>query len=923
MASSFETSHWSGRRGCAVITVGLSITLAIWAAAPAARAVPIFSYSSEPSTTQAGGHPNILTRFDIGNNAIPEPNEPECGCNDPRNLTFHQPAGLIGNPHAAPQCTDAAFASLQCPVDSQVGAVKVLHTGDGETTLREMAIYNLEPHPGEAGLLGFWVPILNAPIYEVLNARTGSDYGLDFEIRQVTQLQGLKEIVQVLWGVPADPSNNAERYPPEWNSELGYGEGGAEPPTSSNSPLTPFIQNPTSCGIPLSSTLEVVGYDNSTSEATAPFPATTGCELLSFNPSLSAAPTTTQADSASGLELNLSVPQQESPTVPSPSEIRATTITLPEGFSINPNAADGKESCTEAEARFGTEEEAQCPEYSKIGSLTLENSALPGPISGYLYLGEPRPGNRYRAFLTANGFNTHVKLAGSVEPNLQTGQIKISFQDLPQTPLTEFNLHVFGSERGLFATPTQCGSYPVETTFTPWDAGLPEQDAVQFFSVTSGPDGGPCPPQIRPFKPTIDGASAKDEPGVHSPFAVEFTRNDGDQDVSALEITFPPGLLATLSEIPYCSDEALMMAQVRDSGLSEESSSSCPSASQIGTADTGVGAGTHPLFLLGKAYLAGPYKGAPLSVAVITPAVSGPYDLGNVVVRAALRVNPETAQITAVSDPLPTIIDGIPLRIRNVRVSLDRPNFTLNPTNCNPFSITSEIVGDQGTVATPSKPFQVVNCLDLRFGPKLALAISGATRHSGNPSLTATVAAIPNESNLASTSVTLNHSEIIDNSHIRNPCTKVEFAASACPASSVIGYARAETPLLGAPLQGPVYLRSAPENKSGLPDIVAALNGQIDIDLVGKIETASGRLRTTFASIPDAPVSKFTLRLDGGKKGLLQNSTNLCEHRPKAITAIDGQNGASLVRATALGTPCHRSSDRRSGRRPQHGEVAG
>ena len=480
-------------------------------------------------------------------------------------------------------------------------------------------------------------------------------------------------------------------------------------------------------------------------------------------------------------------------------------------------------------------------------------------------------------------------------------------------------MHFFGSERGLLATPTQCGTYPVSTTFTPWDSSLGTQTSTQFFTLDSGPNGAPCPGSQRPFNPSFDAGVANKTAAVHTPFLLDVSRPDGDQNLSALKITTPPGFAGTLAGIPYCSAAALASAAAPGySGLAEEANPSCPLASQIGTAQAAAGAGTHPVYLPGKVYLAGPYKGAPLSLAVITPALSGPYDLGNVVVRAALYVNPETAQITAVSDPLPQILEGIPLRLREIEVDLNRQNFTLNPTNCDPFSITAQVFGNQGAEASSNVHFQVADCTDLGFAPKLALRVSGATKRAKSPALTATLTAQPGEANISRTQVTLPPTELVDNAHIKNPCTRVQFSEGStpgerCPSGSIIGSARAETPLLGKPLEGPVYLRSAPENKSGLPDIVAALNGQIDIDLDGKIETVGGRLRTSFKTVPDAPISKFNLSLDGGSRGLLDNTTNLCAHILHASADIAGQNGKTADQNPVLKTPC-RSQKRKANR---------
>lgn len=878
--------------------------------------LPIYSYASGPSTSQAGGHPDIVTSASFASRLHPEERGNPCNCQDAKIIKVSLPAGVVGNPHATPHCTAVDFGEHQCPPSSQVGFTSA---SIGANTFYS-TLYNLEPNSDQAGILGFYIPDLSVPVFILLSARTGSDYGLDATIPGLEHLIPPNELSLHLWGIPADSSHDVERAP--------IGKAGCAnaypcfPPNSSSSEPVPFLDNPTSCGESLSSSLELTGYNSGTTQKSSPWPATTGCDQLSFNPSLYAQPTTQQADSASGLDVDLNVPQLVSPNAPSPSEIRALRVTLPSGMSINPNAADGKTSCSNTEARFGTEEESQCPETSKVGTLSLASSALPAPIPGAIYIGRPQPGNRYRLFIVANGFATHVKLAGSVEPDSQTGQLVISFQDLPQSPFSEFNFHFFGSERGLLATPDQCGTYSVTSSFVPWDESLSEQTSSQNFTLDSGPNGTPCPPAVRPFSPSFIAGVTDATAGVHTPFALELSRPDGDQNLSALTVSVPPGLLATLKGVPYCPDAALSVAaQSNYSGLEEESSPSCPIASQIGAAQVGAGAGTHPVYLSGTVYLAGPYEGAPLSLAVITPAVSGPYDLGNVVVRAALHVNPETARITAVSDPLPQILEGIPLRLRSIRLDLNRPNFILNPTNCDPSKVTAEIFGDQGAIATPSEHFQVASCRALSFAPKLSSRISGATKRNGNPGLDATLTSGSGEANIARTAVTLPHTELLDNAHIKNPCTKVQFAAGNCPAGSIIGVARAVTPLLEKPLEGSVYLRSAPENKSGLPDVVAALNGQIDIDLDGKIETINGRLRANFAAVPDAPVSKFTLSLDGGPKGLLVNSTNLCASTQHVKVLTAGQNGKSMNQSLALQTPCGKTGGKKPKRQLQRARV--
>ena len=897
---------------------------------------PITSYSTLPGNTQAGGHPDLEVEFKVANRLIQRSQSP-CNCEDAKDAIVHLPTGFIGNPHAVPQCTIADFAGNECPVDAQVGAVEVDAGGFGVVS----PVYNVEPPPEDPGLLAF-KPFENAPQYTVLTPRTGSDYGLNATATSIFHGLGLplESFREDLWGVPANPVHNQLRFA-SGTTEIGSGEFcdangskstfdpntivklclGNTQPLGSNSPEVPFLQNPTTCDTPLSSSLDVLSYDGGSDHSDLPWPQMTGCDQLGFNPSLYAQPTTTDTDSASGIDVNLMIPQEVSPTIPSPTELKGATVTLPVGFSINPNAADGKTSCSDVEAHFGTEEEAQCPEYSKVGSLVIDSSALPGPLPGYVYLGEPQPGNRYRIFLVANGFAVHIKLPGIVTPNPATGQLVVSFENLPQSPLTAFNMHFFGSERGLLATPTQCGTYPVGSTFTPWDSSLAAQSSTQYFTLEHGPYGAPCPPSSRPFNPGFVAGSTSHTAGAHGSFSLEITRNDGDQTLAGVTISTPPGFSATLAGVAYCSDAALARAaETSYSGLAEEESPSCPESSQIGTSVTGAGAGNHPLYVPGKVYLAGPYKGAPLSLAVITPAVSGPYDLGNVVVRVALHVDPSDAHITAVSDPLPEILQGIPLRLRSVRINLDRSHFAINPTNCSPFSVTASVTGDQAAVANLSEHFQVANCGTLPFEPKLALRLTGGTKRAQNPALQAVLTAKPGEANIAAAQVTLPHAELLDNAHIGTVCTKQTFAegkelGEKCPSDSIYGHAKAETPLLEKPLEGPVYLRS-PLPGHRLPDLVAALNGQIDVALVGKVDTGQGGgIRNTFELVPDAPVTKFTLDLDGGRKGLLESSQNLCHGSLDAVVKLAGQNGKSADSRAYLKTPCGaRHKRRRLGR---------
>lgn len=913
----------------------LSVALGLLAPGAAQAKAPIYEFTQATTSTQAGGHPDLDTVVRMGNRATQEIPAPSCQCQDPKSITIHAPTGVVGVPRALPQCSQADFAETRCPIDTQVGISEVgigsangsylpleydssvrCGQGPGPKQLScPIAVFNLVPHPGQAGLLGFFAPFINTPVYIVADARTESDYGLEFTAAGILHTLALGATGMTFWGVPADPIHDRLRFGPVGCASQGTTAG--VPPCIggyvSNAPLVPFINNPTTCGNPLTASVEVLAYDREIDTASVAFPATTGCDRLSFNPSLFGQPTTQETDTASGLEVDLKVPQQQSPSTPSPSEIRGTTVTLPEGFSINSSAADGKQVCTDSEAKLGTRLQAECPESSKVGSLEIESDALPGPLPGYIYLRTPAAGDPYRLFLVADGFGLHVKLPGSVKADPTSGRLVTSFQDLPQFPFSRFNMHFFGSERGLLATPEQCGTYSVDSTFTPWNSALPDQSSHQFFELTSGPGGRPCPGHTRPLEPAFEAGVTDKTSAEHTSFVLQMTREDGDQNITGLNVTAPPGFSATLKGVAYCPEASIdqLHSSIYD-GVAELAASACPAASQIGTAVAGAGAGSHPVYVGGKVFLAGPYKGAPLSLVVSIPAVSGPYDLGNVAVRAALHVDPVTAQVTAISDPLPQILEGVPLRTRFVRVTLDRPNFALNPTNCDPFSVNATITGDEGASAARSTYFQVTNCASLPFDPSLSIELSGGTKRTSHPRLRAVLKPNAGDANLSSISVALPHSIFLDNSHLRNICTRVAFAADKCTKESVYGNATVYTPILDEPLTGPVYLRSSSHS---LPDLVLDLHGQVDVEASARIDSKNLGIRTTFGLIPDIPISEVVLNMQGGSKGLLQiGRDNFCAAPGRATVRVGAQNGMRLAGREKLQTSCGKASKRKRGK---------
>jgi hypothetical protein len=878
------------------------LVLAAVAPGRASASTGIDKFEMEPSTTQAGGHPNV-TMFIQYQNRTNSPKDP-CYCDDPKTVSFHFPTGFIGDPHSQPVCSLAEFSFAKCPLGSQVGWVGAQFRGLPIT----LPLFNLETHPEQAGQLGYIFPVLVFPNFIDLSSRTESDYGLDSASFPLPHPTAFNALTIEIWGVPSLPENDFYRFKAPLTGPASCGifgpcGNGRISGVPSNSPPRPYTLNPTTCDVPLTGSVDLAYYTGQSYHAEVPWPATTGCNQLAFNPSIAVTPTTREADSPSGVDIDLKAPQALSPFTPSPSEIRTSQTTFPPGFTINSGAADGKVACQEADSGIGTRGPAHCPEASKIGTLSLDIAALPGPIPGALYIGEPLPGEKYRIVLAADGFATHVKLTGTLATDPNNGGVTVELNDLPQAPLQRFNMHIFGSERGLMATPPKCGTYDVHSVFVPWDNALPNQESVSSFTIDSGPGGSPCSGRTRPFNPTLDAGSANPTAGKFTPFSFRIRRPDGDQNLKSLSLETPPGLLASLRGIPYCPQSGLeQLASTSQSGLAELAAPSCPADSQVGTIVTGAGAGTHPLYTDGKVYLAGPYKGAPLSLMTAVPAISGPYDLGNVAVRVGLHLDPTTAALTAVSDPLPQILEGIPLRTRSLQISLDRPGFTVNPTDCTARSVHATMLGDEGATADASSHFQVANCSELPFKPKLSLKLSGNMKRAGNPGLRAVLTTQGGEANIASTVVALPNSELLDNSHIGTLCTKVQFAANACPEASVYGKATAYSPLLDQPLRGNVYLR--PSNHK-LPDLVAALRGQIDINLVGRIDSFKGGIRASFESVPDAPVSKFVLTMAGGKKGLLQSEENLCSTKHRSATvSLGGQNDLVNTGKVPIATSC-------------------
>jgi hypothetical protein len=638
----------------------------------------------------------------------------------------------------------------------------------------------------------------------------------------------------------------------------------------------------------------------------------TGCDEVEFEPELEVAPTSNRADSATGLDLEVSMDQTGllSKKGTAQASIERSVVTLPKGMALNPTAAEGLDACTSAQIGIGNDDPITCPAASKVGTLEVETPLLEEALPGSLYVakqGDNPFGSLLGLYLVIDSprYGILIKLAGKVSADPATGQLTTSFKDIPEAPVSKLTLHLNQGERAPLLTPPKCGRYAIHSEFTPWNESPPLVEDTSF-KVSKGPNGGACP--TGNLEASLKGRLADPTAGTTSPFALQLHREDGSERLSSLQLTMPPGLTGYLKGIPYCPDSALAsISTAEGTGAKELASPSCPSASQIGSLSVGAGAGANPFYVnTAKAYLAGPYKGAPLSIAVVAPAVAGPFDLGSVVVRNAAYLDPATAVITLKADPLPTILHGIPLDLRDIRVNVDRPHFILAPTSCEAKSLDALLGGALGQSQSLADRFQVGGCERLAFKPKLDLRLFGKTNRGAFPALRATYKARPGDANLKGLVLRFPSSEFIEQGHFRTICTRVQWAAgqgngTGCPKGSVYGHVRAFTPLLDQPLQGPVYLRSSSHQ---LPDVVFALRGQVNAEVAVKVDSAKGGLRSTVTDAPDVPVSKVVLSMQGAQKGLFVNSRNLCSRVFRASAQLTAQNGAEADLRPAMGNGC-------------------
>jgi hypothetical protein len=824
----------------------------------------------------------------------------------PRDLIVNLPRGLVVNPMATPvRCSEAELSTSTCPPASQIGMV-TLSTSAISIEASPVGLYNMVPPPGFASNFAFNAGELGVFVHLLGSVRPG-DQGLTASARDLLGRFPIIGLRLQLWGDPSSPSHDAARE----------AKVAAQPRA--------LLTLPSACG-PLSASAEADSWqepgifvrrsvENLDSEGVPVEVA--GCGDLSFSSSFEARATTDVADSPSGLDVNLELPQIETPTARANASLRKVELKLPPGLVANPSAANGLTGCSATEVgltsppgsaaiAFDSAPPA-CPHGSRIGAATIETPVLDHSLPAAVYLASPgdNPFDSLLAVYVAvddERSGVVLKFAGRVEADPATGQLSVSFDELPQIPIAGVELRLFDNP-GLLRTPGSCGLYPTTATLTPWSAPAsgPPLTPSDSFPIDRAPIPVPCASGegSPPAALSLETGTVSPRAGSSGPFVFDLHRGDGTRLVSAVTVALPPGLVGKLAGVPFCPD--VVLAAAARSGTSEQKAPSCPAASRLGSAHIGAGAGPAPYFVRGSAYLSGPYKGAPFSLAIVVPVVAGPFDLGTVVVRSAVYVDASSARIKLVSDPFPQILRGIPLDVRSLAVVLDRPGFIRTPTSCDPTEIAVDAASPADVPTSLSRSFQVGDCDRLGFKPRVSLRLLGATHRSGHPALRTVLAARPADAGIRSLAVTLPGAELLDGRRVGAICGGEEFKLGRCPGRSVLGQAEVWTPLLARPLRGPVYLRAG---RGRLPDLAASLHGQVDLTLVGRLDSVRGRLQTVFGSLPDVPLTKVAFSLRGKRRGLFVNTGGLCSRRYLATVRLTAHDGRTRTVRPRLRSGC-------------------
>jgi hypothetical protein len=691
-------------------------------------------------------------------------------------------------------------------------------------------------------------------------------------------------------------------------------------PPEPSSQWKPFMENPTGCTTPPLTTLRVNTYEEPEvfAEALATSPIPTDCAHVPFAPSISLQPSlaseggTTQAGAPTGVSVELHLPQSNDPNGRGTSDLEKAVVTLPAGMTISPSAASKLlEGCTDEQFAAGSDAPAQCPTASVIGEDEVESPlVLSGPLKGKVYLGQPlstnpTSGQMFRIFQELRGFGLDIKLQGSVTADPSTGQLTATFANLPELPFEEFKMRLNGGPNAVLVNPPTCGANTTTAQLTPYSNPTTPATPSSTFTTSYDGNGGPCPVAL-PFGPSSLISTASNQAGALAPMSVTFARADETQPLGRIDATLPKGLLGYVSKVQLCEAPAALAG-------------TCGPESRIGTLSTTVGAGSDPLTVGGSVYLAHGSDGYPFLLSVVVPAIAGPYDLGNVVVPVWLQVNSD-GSITAVSGPLPSILDGIPLDVRSVTMNIDKPGFTFNPTNCSPLSMSGAITSVAGAVAPIAAPFQATGCGSLPFAPSFTVATTGQTSRANGASLTVRVAQKPGEADIHSVHVELPKQLPSRLTTLQRACTETQFASNTagCPRGSVVGTAIAMTPTLSVPLVGPVFLVS--HGGRAFPDLEIVLQGEgVTVVLDGATRIKRGITSSTFASMPDVPISGFELTLPEGPYSLLSATSNLCTPRLDMPTTITGQNGTTVTQSRKIVVSgCPKANTAKKGKASRH-----
>jgi hypothetical protein len=892
-----------------------------------------------PVDARAGSHPysvtatvNFETKTGLDGQLVPD--------QDVKDVEVELPPGLVGNPNATTQCTYEQFNRLifgyytSCPNSSQVG-VAFLELGSPGNR-RAVSIFSLVPPSGAPAQFGFHY--FSVPIFLTPSVRTGGDFGLTVASKNTDQGFRVYGATTTFWGLPSSPIHDGERGQCLGVTGEPFAHGEEHPcPVDSNGAA--FLTLPTDCSAAFSAAIRTdswqepgatdasgrpVPSDPRWKTGTAPGPPLSGCERPAFDassPALSVTPDTFSGDTPAGLTAEVRM-KQDGLTEPegiAAAALRDTKVTLPEGLVINPGQAAGLQACQPAQSAVGTEGVPSCPLASKVGTDEIVTPLLADPLKGDVYVLQSNPPH-LKLLVDASADGVNLKLVGDVHLDEATGRVVTTFNGTPPLPFTDFKLAFSGGAQAALATPAACGSYSSLADFTPWTTPF-EQDVLESsaFPVQTGPGGSSCASPL-PFAPSLIAGATTDQAGGFTGFSLLLTRPDGQQRVSSLKFKTPQGLLAMISKVPLCAE-------------ADANAGTCPAASQIGHTVVEAGPGPYPLVVPqpgqppAPIYLTGGYKGGSYGLSIVVPLVVGPFTLQTQIVRSRIEVDPHTAQITITTDPIPSIIDGIPSDVRAIDAVVDHPGFMFNPTNCSPMGFEGTATSTQGTTAPLDTHFQVGSCQSLKFNPAFKVSTSGKTSKANGASLDARIVypttppganQASSQANIAKVKVELPKQLPSRLSTLQQACLSATFNQNpaACPAASIVGHARATTPVLPVALEGPAYFVS--NGGERFPELVVILQGEgVRVDLHGETFISNtGITSSTFAQVPDVPINTFELYLPQGRYSALAATTNLCKTKLTMPTEFKAQNGAVIHQTTPITvTGCGKAKKARKARR--------